>query len=272
MRPRMPASWRICLKIPRAPTSPSCRWGSSSASAPSSRRRRPRSRDPRVSTTFSLRSPSVIRPCCQMSLDLLDLQLEAGEDLALAGRRHDVVLGHGHACAGRVGEAEVLDGVEHRRHLARAVDVDEAGDDVADLTLGERPVLPLVLLPSIASDSCSCSAPSIAELKMTRPGVVTSRWSPRRNVIGSCSLISLLSRRSGSRRRRGRPAAGVVGTDRDRVDVLLAIGQVVQADHHVLRRRRERLPCAGERMLFDDSMRMRASAWASTDSGRCTAI
>ena len=32
-------------------------------------------------------------------VDLLDLQLEAGQDLALAGRRHDVVLGHGHACA-----------------------------------------------------------------------------------------------------------------------------------------------------------------------------
>ena len=32
------------------------------------------------------------------------------------------------------------------------------------------------------------------------------------------------------------------------------------------------LPCAGERMLFDDSIRMRASACASADSGRCTAI
>ena len=32
------------------------------------------------------------------------------------------------------------------------------------------------------------------------------------------------------------------------------------------------LPCAGERMLFDDSIRMRASACASTESGRWTAI
>ncbi len=31
-------------------------------------------------------------------------------------------------------------------------------------------------------------------------------------------------------------------------------------------------PCAGDRMLFDESMRMRASACASTDSGRWTAI
>ncbi len=31
-------------------------------------------------------------------------------------------------------------------------------------------------------------------------------------------------------------------------------------------------PWAGERMLLADSIRMRASAWASTDSGRCTAI
>ncbi len=31
-------------------------------------------------------------------------------------------------------------------------------------------------------------------------------------------------------------------------------------------------PCAGERMLLLDSMRMRASACASADSGRCTAI
>src|SRR6266700_261090 len=31
-------------------------------------------------------------------------------------------------------------------------------------------------------------------------------------------------------------------------------------------------PCAGERMLLDDSMRMRASACASADNGKCTAI
>ena len=31
-------------------------------------------------------------------------------------------------------------------------------------------------------------------------------------------------------------------------------------------------PCAGERMLFEDSIRIRASAWASADSGTWTAI
>ena len=31
-------------------------------------------------------------------------------------------------------------------------------------------------------------------------------------------------------------------------------------------------PCAGEKMLFAESIRMRASACASADSGRCTAI
>ncbi|SHV88518.1 Uncharacterised protein [Mycobacteroides abscessus subsp. abscessus] len=31
-------------------------------------------------------------------------------------------------------------------------------------------------------------------------------------------------------------------------------------------------PDAGDRMLFEDSIRMRASACASADSGRCTAI
>src|SRR2546422_147297 len=31
-------------------------------------------------------------------------------------------------------------------------------------------------------------------------------------------------------------------------------------------------PWAGDRMLFVDSIRIRASAWASADSGRCTAI
>ena len=31
-------------------------------------------------------------------------------------------------------------------------------------------------------------------------------------------------------------------------------------------------PCAGDRMLFADSIRRRASAWASAESGRCTAI
>ena len=32
------------------------------------------------------------------------------------------------------------------------------------------------------------------------------------------------------------------------------------------------LPSAGFRMLFELSMRIRASAWASADSGTCTAI
>ena len=31
-------------------------------------------------------------------------------------------------------------------------------------------------------------------------------------------------------------------------------------------------PCAGERMLLEESIRMRASACASAESGRCTAI
>ncbi len=31
-------------------------------------------------------------------------------------------------------------------------------------------------------------------------------------------------------------------------------------------------PWAGERMLLEESIRMRASAWASAESGRCTAI
>ncbi len=31
-------------------------------------------------------------------------------------------------------------------------------------------------------------------------------------------------------------------------------------------------PCAGDRMLFEDSIRIRASAWASADSGTWTAI
>ncbi len=32
------------------------------------------------------------------------------------------------------------------------------------------------------------------------------------------------------------------------------------------------LPSDGFRMLLDESIRIRASAWASADSGRCTAI
>ena len=31
-------------------------------------------------------------------------------------------------------------------------------------------------------------------------------------------------------------------------------------------------PCAGDRMLLADSIRIRASAWASADSGKWTAI
>ena len=67
MRPRMPASWRICLKLPRAPDVAIMKMGFvfricfiiSSATSSVAR--------PQISTTFSLRSPSVIRPCCQRS-------------------------------------------------------------------------------------------------------------------------------------------------------------------------------------------------------------
>jgi len=51
-----------------------------------------------------------------------------------------------------------------------------------------------------------------------------------------------------------------------------AAGHEVQAEDDVLRRHDDRLPCAGERMLWWTFMSVRASTCASTDSGTWTAI
>jgi len=64
--------------------------------------------------------------------------------------------------------------------------------------------------------------------------------------------------------------------DRRRADPRLGagalLGQVVDPEHHVLRRDGHGAPLDGERMLFDDSMSTCASICASMESGTCTAI
>ena len=63
MRPRMPASWRICLNEPRAPELAIMKIGFSSKSVSSMASATVSVASVQISTIRSLRSSSVIRPC-----------------------------------------------------------------------------------------------------------------------------------------------------------------------------------------------------------------
>src|SRR5262249_22505785 len=72
-----------------------------------------------------------------LASDLGDLVLEAGEDLLLVSRRHDVVLRDRDARPGREAERDRLDDVERRGNRVRTVVLDEVADERVQLTLAE---------------------------------------------------------------------------------------------------------------------------------------
>ena len=80
-------------------------------------------------------------PAQVVPLDAVHLLLVRPEDLLLARRDDDVVLGDRDAGLRRIGEAERLDLVEHRGQLRRPELVDEVGDEVTHLLLAERAVV-----------------------------------------------------------------------------------------------------------------------------------
>src|SRR6266545_3817462 len=79
-----------------------------------------------------------------LALDGRDPAFELLQDLLLLRRNDDVVLRDRDAGPRRIGEAERLDRVEHRRDRRSAVPIDELGDEVAHLPLRERVVDVLV--------------------------------------------------------------------------------------------------------------------------------
>ena len=159
IRPRMPASWRICLNEPRAPELAIMKMGfrtsrlSSIASATSSVAAF------HCSTTASWRSSCVIRPMSYWSWISATCVLVLREDLAL-GRRHEhVVLGDRDAGLRRVLEAEVLERVEHLRDRRRAVGLHELVDELRRVALLHRAVDELVGRGSNSSPIASCERP-----------------------------------------------------------------------------------------------------------------
>ena len=138
MRPRMPASWRICLNEPRAPELAIMKMGLSSCEvllhrlADLVRGRVPAVGDRLVALLLG-DEPRVV-----LVEDLADLALVALEDLVLGRRDHHVVLRDGDAGLAREVEAELLERVEHLRGDVRAVLLHEALDHGAHVALAQR--------------------------------------------------------------------------------------------------------------------------------------
>ena len=131
IRPRMPASWRICLNDPRAPElaimKMGLRWSrlSSIASADLVGGRVPLVGDRLVALLLGDQAHVVL------VLDLGDLGLVAAPRISsLFGRDDDVVLGDRDAGLGRVLEPEVLERVEHQRDRRRAVGLHQLVDEL----------------------------------------------------------------------------------------------------------------------------------------------
>ena len=183
IRPRMPASWRICLNDPRAPELAIMKIGFSSSrlllhrladlvgcrgpllddllvalllrrsgpcrTGPGSRRPRPRMRS-RISSLSG-----------GMTTSFLETVMPA-----LRGEL----------------EAEVLERVEHERDRVRAVLVDQLLDHRADVPLAQRLVDELVLgRVAVLARASPRSARSMRSLKMIRPTVVRTCVSARRD-------------------------------------------------------------------------------------------
>ena len=135
IRPRMPASWRICLNEPRAPELAIMKMGFSSCEVVLHRLAdlvggRVPLLDDRLVALLLGDEPRVV-----LVEDLADLALVALEDLVLVRRDHHVVLRDRDAgLAGEV-EAELLERVEHLRRGVRAVLLHQALDHGAHVAL-----------------------------------------------------------------------------------------------------------------------------------------
>ena len=146
IRPRIPASWRICLNDPRAPELAIMKIGFSSSRLSSIA----------CATSSVARSQSTAQlllavllgeqPVVVLALDLRHLLLVAVEDLLLVRRRDDVVLRDRDPGLAREVEPELLERVERLRDRRGAVGLDEVGDDLVDRCFFSELVDELVLL------------------------------------------------------------------------------------------------------------------------------
>ena len=152
MRPRIPASWRICLNDPRAPELAIMYTGFSS-----SRLRFIASPTSSVAlfqsdTTCSWRSSSVMRPRSYERCALPTCSSYPVRICSLSGGIWMSFFEIVTPDAGRVAEAELLDRVEHLGDRRRTAAVDQLRDELGHVALRERAVLVRVVrrLPLLA--------------------------------------------------------------------------------------------------------------------------
>src|SRR3954447_12302910 len=182
-------------------------------------------------------------------LELLHELLVLGEDLRLGRRDDDVVLGDRHAGLGRVAEAEVLERVEDLRDRRGAEALDELIDELGRVALLQRavdePVLGLVEL--VAHRLLERALDLLVEDDAPDGGEDVARALAVRPVLGDVVELRVPVLDGQLRLLRG-PVH--VRLDRRPVHrpqrlLLRPVGQVVGAEDHVLRRRRQRRPVRG---------------------------
>jgi hypothetical protein len=200
----------------------------------------------------------VHEPLLVLVLDLGHLGLEAREDLALVGRDHHVVLGDRDPGLRREAEPEVLERVEHERDRRRAVDLHEVVDHAHALALAHRLVDEVVglgverlahrlrqrPLDPVVVDDPPDRRQDVAALTAERAVLGQVVQADAAQLVGELGLLR------GAEHLRPRPAlgplvAGELLLQRGQLLGLGPVGQVVRAQHHVLRRRGQRRTVRG---------------------------
>src|SRR4051812_958982 len=187
-------------------------------------------------------------------LDLAHLALVTVEDLLLLGRNHDVVLRHRDAGLRREPEAEVLERVENEGDRVRPVQVHERLDHLVHVALLQRLVDECVLVRVVALAEHLRQRALDALVEDDPPdGREDVATGAAATVLGQVMqahhlvLVRQLRLLRGAEHVRALAVLLVVPLaalqlllERVQLLGLLAVGEVVRAEHHVLRRRGQR--------------------------------
>ena len=178
----------------------------------------------------------------ELGLDPGGLLVVLGEDLFLLRRRHDVVLRHGDAGPRGEGETQLLEGVEHLRDRRGAVGVDQPADHVVDVLLLHRLIdegvggLVVLVLESLGQRPLDAvvedDPPDRGQEVLVTVATVLRVIMERDDAVLVCELGLL---RGPERMRRLLQLRRV-----ELGHVVARVGQVVETQHHVLRRGRQR--------------------------------
>uniref|UniRef100_A0A6J5ZJG6 Unannotated protein n=1 Tax=freshwater metagenome TaxID=449393 RepID=A0A6J5ZJG6_9ZZZZ len=188
-----------------------------------------------------------------LALNLCNFVFEAGQDLRLVLRDHDVVLRDCDSGERRVAEAKVLERVKHHRDGRRAVGLDQRVDDYDRVALADRLVDELVIvrverlaegvsqrtLDAVVVDDAADGCQQVTAAGACGPvlGEVVE--------IDDAAFVQQLSFLSGTEDSRTRPALRPLVADEKllllrKLCGVGAVGQVVRTEHHLLGRRGQR--------------------------------